>query len=63
MSGDTDIIAMHDQAQAEIQQKARLVAAYYLKLRTEGLDDYDCLQLALAVQQRILFDDETSEAS
>jgi hypothetical protein len=50
-----DFGAIIDQAQAEVQDKARIVAAYYFKLRAEGVEPYDVLRLTLAMQERILF--------
>jgi hypothetical protein len=55
MTGEPDPVALHDQAQAEVRQKARVVGAYWVQLRTEGVDDYDATQLALAFQRRLIF--------
>lgn len=54
---ELDPIALHDQAQAEAQQKARVVGAYFKALRSEGVADYEAMRLTLAFQRRFLFPD------
>ena len=58
---EPDPVAVHDQAQADAIQKARVVGAYWKQLRTEGVDDYDSTRLALDLQRRLfghVVDDE-----
>lgn len=58
---EPDIIASHDQAQAEFKQKARVVGAYYKQLRAEGVDEYEAMRLTLAFQRRLIFPDAQAE--
>jgi hypothetical protein len=50
-----DLIAQHDQAQAEVKQHARVVGAYLIALLSEGVEEYEALRLTLAFQRRLLF--------
>lgn len=50
---EPDIIAIHDQAQAEVRQKARVVAAYYKQLLAEGVETYEATRLALMFQRPV----------
>ena len=58
-----DIIAIHDQAKAEVVQKARLVGAYFMQLRAEGIEEYEATRLTLAFQRRLIFPDQPAEVS
>lgn len=52
-----DPVALHDQAKAELVQKARVIGAYWKQLVAEGVDTWDATKLALALQRRLIFPD------
>lgn len=61
MDNRPDPVARTDQAQAEMVQTARVVAAYWKQLVAEGVDDYDATKLTLAFQRRLIFPDVAAD--
>lgn len=58
---EPDVVALHDQVQADAKQKARVVGAYFLSLIAEGVPEYEAMRLSLAFQRRFIFPDDTTE--
>jgi hypothetical protein len=63
VNGAPDFTAAIDQAQAEVRDKAKVVAAYWKSLTEEGVDDWDATRLTLAFQRRFLFPEQQADAT